>query len=364
MSRHLRVGIVGARRGRAFVPALRGCPEVTIAALCDISQQQLDRHREAFGNPACFLAYDDMLASGIDLAIIATPMHLHASMAAEALRRNIHVLSEVSAAVSLEQCRELVAAARASSAKYMMAENCCYMKPFYLVRNMARAGVFGDIYYAEGEYVHEIPNLSLETTWRDEWLFNRRGITYPTHPLGPILDWMDDRVTTVIAMGTGSRNYPRYRGDDCAIMLCRTAKGGVVKIRNDMLSPRPPTHNYVALQGTEGAYEALRHDHDSHRVCLREPGVHPDQRRWRPLAEFEAEYLPEIWRHPPQAVAQAGHEGSDYFTARAFIEAVLEDREPPIDVYRALDFTVPGLMSEVSILQGGAPVAVPDFRFM
>ncbi len=40
------------------------------------------------------------------------------------------------------------------------------------------------------------------------------------------------------------------------------------------------------------------------------------------------------------------------------------DTTPPIDVYTAMDFTVPGLVSEASITNGGAPVEVPDFRLI
>ena len=54
--------------------------------------------------------------------------------------------------------------------------------------------------------------------------------------------------------------------------------------------------------------------------------------------------------------------GADGLTVLAFVDAILNDTESPIDVHRALDYTVPGLMSEVSAKQGGAPVAVPDFR--
>ena len=47
---------------------------------------------------------------------------------------------------------------------------------------------------------------------------------------------------------------------------------------------------------------------------------------------------------------------------REFLRAVLDGKRPPIDVYRAMDYTVPGLISEQSILQGGAPLPVPDLR--
>lgn len=38
----------------------------------------------------------------------------------------------------------------------MMAENYIYMKPNVLVQAMAEAGLFGETYYAEGEYIHEL----------------------------------------------------------------------------------------------------------------------------------------------------------------------------------------------------------------
>ena len=67
-------------------------------------------------------------------------------------------------------------------------------------------------------------------------------------------------------------------------------------------------------------------------------------------------------RNPsPEAIA-AGHGGTDYFIARDIIDAIRNDTAPRIDVYRALDFTMPGLVSQKSIAIGGEPVKVPDFR--
>jgi hypothetical protein len=59
---------------------------------------------------------------------------------------------------------------------------------------------------------------------------------------------------------------------------------------------------------------------------------------------------------------KTGHEGCDYFEVHAFIESLRNGTPPPVDVYTALDWTLPGLMSEQSIEAGGVPVAVPDPR--
>ena len=60
----------------------------------------------------------------------------------------------------------------------------------------------------------------------------------------------------------------------------------------------------------------------------------------------------------------AGHGISDYWVIRSFLEAVLEGSKTPFDVYESLDMTAPGLVSQQSILKGGVPLHVPNFRQM
>ena len=361
MAKVLRLGIAGLRRGSDFLSSIHACEDLALAAVCEPETARVEELRGRLGEARAYESYEEMLDAGLDAVIVATPVHLHVPQSVEGLRRGIHVLSEVGAAVSLEQCEALVAAVRGSSAKYMMGENCCYMQPFMLVKEMVRAGVFGEVYYAEAEYVNESRGWRAPGGWQDEWLFGRRGGTYITHPLGTVLNWMDDRVVTVSCLGTGAHVEPSRCVDDTSIMLCTTAKGGLVKIRQDTMSPRPSTANYAALQGMKGVYEAPRHTGDTHRVYLEEPGADRRRKEWRPLSDFEQEYLPTYWEGAPAEKGEV-YGGSDYHMLRAFVDCVLNDTEPPIDVYRALDFTVPGLLSEVSVKQGGAPVEVPDFR--
>ena len=54
--------------------------------------------------------------------------------------------------------------------------------------------------------------------------------------------------------------------------------------------------------------------------------------------------------------------GGDYFEIREFVDCIVNDTKPPVDVYEAMDMTVPGLVSEESINRGGTPIPVPDFR--
>ncbi len=356
----LQVGIVGAARGSSFINAFNLLPEVRVVALCDLDGPRVRETARRLEIPLAFTDYERLLESDVDVVVICTPMNLHAPMAIQALQRDKHVLSEVTAATDLEQCYALVDAVRASRGKYMMAENYCYIRENVIVRELVRQGRFGEIYFGEGEYIHELKGLCEKTPWRKVWQTGKKGCTYPTHSLGPVLEWFDDRVVTVNCVGTGQHTDPStYVIDDTTLLLCTLARGGLVKVRFDMLSNRPHNLAYYSLQGTKGCYEAPRGFGDDHKIWLAD--VEPDPNRWHALKEFE-HHLPETWRDPPPEALKTGHWGSDYFEVRDFVDAILHDTDPPIDVYRALDFTVPGLISEQSIARGGAPCAVPDFR--
>jgi predicted dehydrogenase len=366
MSSDLLFGLVGAPRGASFIRSLRALPGVHVAALCDTSIETLNAIADQHAIEHRYTAYEAMLASDLDAVVVASPMPFHAPQSVMALQAGKHVLSEVPAAVDLEQCWRLVEAARTSGRQYMMAENYCYMKPNVLVRELARHGLFGDLYYGEGEYIHELKGLNERTPWRRRWQTGQAGNTYPTHSLGPLLQWFQDRVSHVACFGSGHHyRDPRgaaYENDDTTSMACRLARGGLVNLRLDMLSNRPHNMTYYSLQGTHGCYEAPRGFGDTPKLWLADRNEGPNE--WRSLWDVEAEFLPAIWAKPPEAARQAGHGGGDFFEVWEFVESIRKSTPPPIDLFLALDMTIPGLVSQVSIADDGRLLPVPDFRIM
>ena len=87
-----------------------------------------------------------------------------------------------------------------------------------------------------------------------------------------------------------------------------------------------------------------------------------DTNSWTDLASLEADYLPEIWRNPSEAALKAGHGGGDYFEILDFINSITDAITCPIGIHEAMDMTLPGLISQESIVQGGAWLDVPDSR--
>ncbi len=361
----IRFGIVGAvGRGNSYVRALSAHPATAITALCDIRLEAAQQSAGEIGVDHVFADVEEMLVAGVvDAVVIGTPMQFHAPQAIAALERDIHVLCEVTAGISVEECRDLVRAARRSAAQYMMAENYAYMKNNVLVRALVERGLFGEVYYGEGAYIHELKALNEQTPWRRRWQTGVNGSTYPTHSLGPVLQWFaGQRVTAVCAVGTG-HHYRDPRGDayemeDSVTMMCRMSGGGLVQIRVDMLSERPHQMTHYALQGTEGCYESGDGFRGEARIWLRERS---DQHAWEPLSNLE-EFLPDYWKNPPDEALKAGHGGGDWWEVQDFVDAIRQEHPAPIGIDAAMDMTLPGLVSQASIAQGGTWVAVPDPR--
>ena len=150
MANKLKVGIVGAHRGSSYFQPFGAITETDVTAVCDINETTLQNVAERFNVPHRFTDYTKML-DAVDIVVLATPENLHVPQSIEALAAGKHVISEVTAAVKLEECYDLVRAVRNSSAKYTMAENTCYSKSNVLIRSIVEAGLFGDVYFGEGE---------------------------------------------------------------------------------------------------------------------------------------------------------------------------------------------------------------------
>lgn len=369
MSKEIKVAFAGARRASSFFKAFEAHPETRIVALCDVHEPTLRAAGEATGIESLFTVYETMLDQARpDVVVIATPMQFHAAHAIAALQRDIHVLSEVTACVSLDEARWLVEACKGSRAVYMMAENYIYRKNLALVTALVEAGLFGDTYYAEGEYLHELSALHHtaegKPTWRYYWQVGVNGATYPTHSLGPCLQWIRERPARISCIGTGHRtdheNRPEHAMEDTVLLLCKTENDKLIRVRLDMLSQRPHAMTNYTLQGTKGAFESARRHGEDDWIWLADRSDDPNT--WLPLSAMEDEFLPELWRDPPPEALTAGHGGGDYFEVMDFVDAVQGRKRPAIDIHSALDMTLPGLISQESIRRGGEWLTVPDSR--
>ena len=367
----LRIGIVGAAgmRAGAFCIGIESTGEAAVVAICDFPGEKLDQRAREW-NAAAYTDYVEMLeTASLDAVVLSTPVTVHTEQAIEALKRNIHVYSEIPAAVSLDECRKLVAAAKASKATYVLGENMVYMREYMIIERMIKDGLFGDIYYMQGEYLHDIKTFLELSPWRKHVLAGNNGITYGTHSLGPMLIWMPgDRIKQLMCTGTGHHYIDQasgnpYAQEDGCLMVCRTSGGRSIDIRVELMSTRPYALNY-RMQGTKGVYENLHSwtSGESRMWADRffQGGSNED---WMEFQKYAEDYTPDIWREVPKEIMETTtHWGIDYVTMREYVAHLKGKRPFRVGIHEAMDLTLPGIMSTESINQGSAWMFVPDSR--
>ena len=359
----LRAGFVGLRRGGGLVRSLAHHPQVEITALCDLDTESLNSMGADFdlADERLYTNYDDFLNAPIDFVVIATPIDFHATQTIAALESGRHVLCEQTAAYTVADCERIVNTVNRTGKVYMMAENYCY---FHYIREwqaMIQQGRLGKIFHAEGEYIHEIRSLLIDPeTGKHRWRYTRAPIWYCAHCLGPLLTLMDDRIVKATGTQSGKNIFPNEGLGflDMELGLFQTAKGATIKILRSQVAPRHPEMVWYSLYGTKGFVENGRHR--THGYGSTEGYIYLEDE----MSEKEGAQkidCPTSDPNAPEEAKKGGHGTSEFFMVRDFITAINEGSKPPIDVVRAMDFTVPGLIAHEAAMQGGVCLDVPSF---
>jgi predicted dehydrogenase len=366
MAKKIKVGLAGAR-AQSIIQGLKAEPDVEIAAICDLDEDRLNHMADAHNIPRRYRVFEDMADSDLDAIHIATPMQCHVPQALYALEAGKHVMSEVTAGVTMDELFWLCEAVERSGKIYMYAENYCYTPEVQLVKSLVDRGMFGNPYYAVGMYLHNCSDLieypNGKSSWRKYWQFGKRGNFYPTHSLGPVMTWLEnERIREIATFApVGCHNDRGVRQDDGTTTMCYTDSGKVVQIRVDCTSNRPHDATHYHLQGTKGAYQAAGALSSGPAIAIRTEEDPNGDQHWRPLFDF-AEYLPDRYKIATDSEKNAGHGGGDFFIVDDFIQSIRENKEPYYNVYKACEWTAVGLLSELSLTNGSRMIEIPNFR--
>jgi predicted dehydrogenase len=361
----VRFGVIGLRRGQSLVSACHAVGSATVNALYDLDAQKGRAIADAI-QAEFYTDFEAFLDAEIDAVVVASPIPYHATQSIAALSAGKHLLSEVTACHTLADAQALVMAARRANRVYMLAENCCYYDEIELVKRLYEDGRFGEIYYGEGDYVHDCRQLFYTNDGQLTWRGRGELSVYITHGLGPLLYITGDRVTQVSALAIpGGKFDPAITFPTMYILHMTTAAGRTLRARVDYVSPRPhQSTTFFALQGTRGSYESVRGFGDQAKIWLEDehgPSGFKPPAQWHSLEDQAARYLADRRAVITNAYT-GGHGMTEYWMLRDFLAAVRGEKASPIDVYTGLDYTLPGIYAVESAKQQGAPITVDDPR--
>jgi predicted dehydrogenase len=383
----VRIGFVGVGgMGQVHCRNLLNIEGVELKAICDIVPEKVTRVQqwvveagqpEPTGYSRGEWDFKRMCEEeDLDLVFSATPWRWHVPISVAAMQNDKHAVSEVPAAMTIDDCWELVESAERYDKHCVMMENVNYGRWESMVLNMVRQGLFGEILHGEGGYLHDLRSVKFssegEGLWRRAHSMTRNGNLYPTHGLGPLAQCMNinrgDRFEYLVSMSSNSRGLQQYaqaqfpagspqRGEqyvlgDVNVSLIHTAQGRTIFLSHDTNLPRPYSRIHQ-VQGTKGLFQGY-----PHRVHIE--GRSPEH-EWEPAEAYLEEFEHPLWRALGETGSGVGHGSMDYIEDYRLIKCLREGLPTDMNVYDAAALSAVIELSEASVANRSRPVAFPDF---
>ena len=399
----LNIGFIGlGLRGEEHLKNALFRSDIQVIAICDIDPNRLKVGREMIEekgkSPALEFGKDDydyrnlLKLKEIDAVIIATPWLWHTPMSVDAMKAGKYTGVEVSAAMTMEECWDLVNTHEATGSHLMILENVNYRRDVMAVLNMVRQNVFGELLHMRCGYQHDLREVKFndgihayghgvefgekgfsEARWRTQHSLKRNADIYPTHGLGPVATYVNvnrgNRFISLTSHATKSRGLHKHIVDvggedhpnaglkwklgDIVTTTIDTANGETIIVTHDTNSPRPYSLGF-RVQGTNGIWEV-----DGNRIYIEGEANKPH--RWDDATVWLEKYDHPLWKRFASEAEGAGHGGMDFFVMNAFVESAKRQIAPPLDAYDAAAWSSITPLSEASIAGGGEVQYFPDF---
>ena len=368
--RKIRIGVVGGGFGCSF--QWHEHPDCIVQAVSDLRE---DRRKRLMNVYKCKKAYNSLeelvLAKDIDAVAIFTDGPLHVQHTVEAMKNGKHVISAVPAAwATIEQAELLLDTVKKYGLTYMMAETGHYQQSTISARKFFEQGKFGALYYSEAEYQH--PGLEGLYFWNGKrtWRHGLAPMHYPTHCTSQLVGVTGERLTEVVCQGWGDEDpilkdnaYANPFWNESAMF--RTNRGNAFRVNVWWKGAHRGCERAQWIGDKMSFYTS--HPNGLGPVIIRsgEQMEKDDAGFLRKAPNFEQYKQPHYWQTdmlPEPLRHNSGHEGSHTFLTHEFIDALVHNRRPAIDVYESLAYTVPGIVAHESALKKGEQLKIPQYK--
>jgi predicted dehydrogenase len=326
------IGCGGIAMGK-HLPALAKIPEVRITAFFDISQDRANDAKNQYGTPEAKI-YDnvDELLRDPDVHVVhvCTPNDTHAEISIAALEHGKHVLCEKPMAKTAADALKMLETAERTGRKLSIAYQNRFRRDSLWMNEAARNDEFGEIYLAKA---HAVRRRAVPT-WGVFLDQEKQGggplIDIGTHALDLAL-WMMNNYEPKMVLGTTYRKLAeqgsqanewgpwdpaQFTVEDSAFAMITMKNGAAVWVESSWaLNTLDVDEAKVTLHGTKAGADmkgGLRVNGEEHgRLYTKEI------------------QLGSVWDNVvPNDAAEK--------EARAWIDAILHDREPVVTAKQAL----------------------------
>jgi predicted dehydrogenase len=260
MSDSIGCAVVGLGHiGVTYTRLLQETGLMDVVGACDVFGKARDSYRDTFGDVPVYEDVDGLLASEeFEAAVVVTSDPCHAEPFIKCLDAGKHVFVEKPVGNTVGEVREMVAAIDRNPGPVAASGHILRYYPINRkIKQMAEAGEFGEIFYMEGDYIHNLksqgdPSRFNEALGKNWYLEEEKPMVGGgCHPFD-VLRWVVDSPVVAVASMGNRIAFPAMHNDDCIVSLFRFESGCVAKVTALYGPEAPYAHcNNIAVYGTE-----------------------------------------------------------------------------------------------------------------
>ncbi|MBM3241616.1 Gfo/Idh/MocA family oxidoreductase [Candidatus Poribacteria bacterium] len=324
MMSKLGVGVIGLRRGSTYLSAFNANPNAEIRGVCDLEAELLNAAKKQYNARIASMDYKELFSEEIDVIAVCTPDHFHKEQSVNSLHAGKHVLCEKPLAIDIAQCEEIVKAVDETGLKFMVGQNYRFESTYWSIKKLVEEGKLGDPFFVEVYYWNNLQGLGGVGNWRNDPSIRhilRGGCHAPD-----LARWIIGEVVEVFAYSNLKVLIDEAKSDDFITTVAKFSNGCIGNIIVSSGCQRPFSTT-VSVYGSQGTVE------NNHAL-------------WWNKGQSQPEAVPRI-----EAINSA------HFVANHFVECILEDKTPMVDV-RDGARTIAVVEAAIQSAKEGKPVKV------
>lgn len=243
--------------GGEHIKAIAAHPTARLRTICTTERSEHIAHdmMATYGAEQVSTDYNSVLSdSEVEIVYLCTPNSQHVDQAVVALEAGKHIFVEKPLAVTVEDCKKIIAAAKDSSGQVMVGHGARFSNIFETIHHLVHTGTLGDACFVEGDYVHDLKPF-LPLPGHDWWMDPEKEGQLPIiggacHPLD-LMRWIAGEIVEVSAYGV-NKNIPDAPWYDTVIASLKFASGAVGKCLVSCGAEIPYNLNF-SYHGTKGS---------------------------------------------------------------------------------------------------------------
>ncbi|MFB0566243.1 MAG: Gfo/Idh/MocA family protein [Candidatus Aminicenantaceae bacterium] len=250
----IKTAVIGLGIGVEHLEGYLAHPDCEVVGICDLDETKLQNIASKYSVSIVTTDANEILTNKeIDVVSICSYDNLHAEQVIRALENGKHVMVEKPICLYKDEARKIIEAQKKNKKRLTSNLILRTSKRFIKVKKMIKEGLFGEIFYLEGDYIYGRGH-KITDGWRGKLDFYSAIYGGGVHVVDLLIWFIEDKVVEVFSYGNRiCSKDTNFKYEDCVVSILKFKSGCLGKSVTTLCCIQPHFHS-VKIYGTKSTF--------------------------------------------------------------------------------------------------------------